>query len=168
MATQVCKAKQSDVVENTGMTLCDHPNTALQYHDEDLLRSTADPLLCLLRLVWVRHTKPDSMALPILGSARVTAAATAALVDGIQRLLLTAPQLDAAELSAASYTHEQVAQASRARSGTYGHHGLEANVVLGHELARHQWVQGKAILISLNLLRKVLTCCFVCTLCRAL
>ena len=126
------------------------------YHNEDLLWTTADPLFCLLRLVWVRHTKPDSMCLPILATATTAAAAAAAaFVDGVQRLLLTAPELDAAELSTASYAHEQVRQASRARGGTYGRHGLEADVVLGHQLARHQWVQGKAILIALNLRRKV-------------
>ena len=121
------------------------------YHDENLLRSTANPLLRLLRLVWIGHTEPDSMRFPIL------AAAAAALVDGIQRLLLTAPELDTAELCAACYAHEQVGQASRARSRANGLHGLEADVMLGHQLAGHQWVKGKAILIGLNLLRTLLS-----------
>ena len=74
------------------------------YHDEDLLRTTADPLLCLLRLVLVWHTESDSMCFSILATATTTT--TAAFVDGVQRLLLTAPELDAVKLSAASYEHE--------------------------------------------------------------
>ena len=92
------------------------------------------------------------MRLPILATAVTAAAAAAAFVDGIQGFLLAAPELDAAELGAVGYAHEQVRQACRAGQGTDGCHGLEADVVLGHELAWHQWVQGEAILIGVNLL----------------
>lgn len=136
------------------LTLTSRGSTAA-YHDEDLLRSGAYPFLHLLRLVWIGHTEPDSMRFTIL--AAIAAAAAAALVDGIQRLLLTASELDAAELCAACYTHEQVRQASRAGGRADGHHGLEADVVLRHQLAGQQWVQGKAILICLDLLKKLLT-----------
>lgn len=97
------------------------------------------------------------MHFAILAAIAAAVAAAAALVDGIQRLLLTAPELDAAEFCAACYAHQQVGQAGRAGGRADGHHGLEADVVLGHQLARHQWVQRKAILIRLNLLKKLLT-----------
>ena len=102
------------------------------YHDEDLLRTRADPLLGLLRLVWVRHTKSDGMNFAVLS--------TAALVDGIQGLLLTAPQLDGTALSALGNGHQQLWQACWAGGGAHGHHSLEADVVAGHQLARKQWL----------------------------
>ena len=68
------------------------------YHDEDFLRTGADPLLCLLWLVRVWHTELDIM--------RLLTPSTGTLVDGVERLLLAAPQLDAAELSAVSNAHE--------------------------------------------------------------
>lgn len=91
----------------------------------------------------VRHTEPDSMSFAALHIA--------ALVDSIERLLLIAPQLDAAELSTAGNDHEQLWQACWAGGVAHGHHGLEADVVAGHELAWDQWFQCKPILISLDL-----------------
>ena len=97
------------------------------YHDEDLLSASANPLLGLLWLMWVWHTEPDCMTFALLGAT--------ALVNGIQGLLLTAPQLDAAELSTASYGHEQLRQACWTGGVAHGHHGLESNIVPCHELA---------------------------------
>ncbi|KAA6419357.1 MAG: hypothetical protein FRX49_10616 [Trebouxia sp. A1-2] len=75
----------------------------------------------------------------------------AALVDSIESLFLTAAQLDAAELSTASNGHEQLWQACWAGGVAHGHHGLEADVVAGHQLAWDHWFQHKPILISLDL-----------------
>ena len=75
----------------------------------------------------------------------------AALVDGIERLLLTAAQLDAAELSTAGNGHQQLWQACWAGGVAHGHHGLEADVVAGHQLAWDHGFQYKPILISLDL-----------------
>lgn len=57
--------------------------SAFAYHDKYLLCRSADPLLGFLWFVGVRYTEPHSMLL--VGSA------TAALIDGVQRLFLAAP-----------------------------------------------------------------------------
>ena len=113
------------------------------YHDEDLLRARADPLLGLLWLVWVRHTESDGMSFAVLS--------TAALVNGIEGLLLTASELDGTALSALGNGHQQLWQACWAGGCAHGHHSLEADVVAGHQLAREQWLQSKTILVSLDL-----------------
>ncbi len=122
-----------------------HNSVAKQslHHDEDLLGSSADPLLGLLRFVRVCHTELDGMAFAIF--------ATAALVDSIEGLLLTAPELDATELSTAGYGHQQLGHACCTERLTYGNHGLEPDVVACHELTWHQGLQCKAILITLDL-----------------
>ena len=76
---------------------------------------------------------------------------TAALVDGIQGLLLTASQLDGTALSALGNGHQQLWQACWTGGGAHGHHSLEADVVAGHQLAREQRLQSKPVLISLDL-----------------
>ena len=75
------------------------------------------------------------------------------LVTGQPAILhVPAPQFDAAELITTSNGHEQVRQASIAWGGADGLHGLEMDVVMRHQLPRHQGLQGKTILISLHLL----------------
>ena len=122
----------------------------IDYHDEDLLRTSIDPLLCLLGLMRVWHTEPDSMSLAALHIA-------AALVDSIEWLLLTAAQLDAAELSTAGNLHEQLWQACWAGGVAHGHHGLEADVVASHQLAWDHGFQCKPILIRPDLQQNL--CC---------
>ena len=121
-------------------------NTARLYwtdHDEDLLCTGADPLFCFVCLVRVLHAESDSMPFAILS--------VAALVDGIQGLLFTASQVDVAELSTASYGHEQVWQVGWTGCVADGHHCFESDVMLCHELTRDQGFKVKAILIRLDL-----------------
>ena len=133
------------------------------HHDKDLLCRGADSLFSFLRFAGVRNTESD-----IVGFVCRVAAA---FVNSVQRLLLTAAQLDAGELLTPGDCHEQIWQASMTRDGTDVLHGLEVNVVVCHELAWDQWLQCKAILISLNLhafRRTVLWMFDTNMLCRAL